>query len=48
MIKMKYKKYIYNWLENKKPYIKESSYANYSNIIANYIVPKLGRYSVKK
>lgn len=48
MIKIRYKKYIYNWLENKKPYIKESSYANYSNIITNYIVPKLGKYSIKK
>lgn len=46
MIKIRYRKYIYNWLENKKPYIKESSYANYSNIITNYIVPKLGKYSI--
>lgn len=48
MIKIRYKKYLYIWLENKKTFIKESTYANYSNIIANYIAPKLGKYSIKK
>lgn len=48
MIKIRYKKYLYIWLENKKTCIKESTYANYSNIIANYIAPKLGKYSIKK
>lgn len=46
--KIKYKDYIYKWLENKKIGIKESTYANYSNIISNYIVPKLGKYKIKK
>lgn len=45
---MKYKSYIYKWLINKKDYIKESTYANYSNIIFNYIIPKLGNYNTKK
>ena len=48
MIKIRYKKYLYAWLENKKTCIKESTYANYTNIITNYIVPKLGKYSIKK
>ena len=48
MIKVKYKDYIYKWLINKKDYIKESTYANYSNIIFNYIIPKLGNYNIKK
>lgn len=40
--KIKYKDYIYEWLLNKKVYIKESSYANYSNLVFNYIIPKIG------
>ena len=28
----------------KKDYIKESTYANYSNIISNHIAPDLGKY----
>lgn len=48
MRKVKYKDYIYKWIINKKDYIKESTYANYSNIIFNYIIPKLGNYNIKK
>lgn len=44
--KIKYKKYIYSWLQGKKEYVKESTYSNYSNIIFNYIIPKLGNYYV--
>lgn len=42
--KIKYKDYLYEWLINKKSFIKESTYANYSNIVFSYITPKLGNY----
>lgn len=40
--KILYKDYIYNWLKEKRMYVKESTYANYSNNIFNHIIPKLG------
>lgn len=42
--KILYKDWIYAWLLEKKGYIKESTYANYSNNIFNHIIPKLGNY----
>ena len=42
--KILYKDWIYTWLLEKKDYIKESTYANYSNNIVNHIIPKLGNY----
>ena len=42
--KILYKDWIYAWLLEKKEYIKESTYANYSNNIFNHIIPKLGNY----
>lgn len=45
--KVLYKDWIWNWLTYKKDYIKESTYANYSNIIFNHIVPDLGKYYLK-
>lgn len=45
---MFYKDWIYNWLIEKKDYIKESTYANYSNIIFNHIIPKLGNYKLSE
>ena len=42
--KILYKDWIYTWLLEKKDYIKESTYANYSNNIFNHIIPKLGNY----
>lgn len=39
-----YKDWIYAWLLEKRDYIKESTYANYSNNIFNHIIPKLGDY----
>lgn len=44
--KIFYKDWVYNWLVDKKNYIKESTYANYSNIVFNHIVPILGNYSL--
>ena len=45
--KILYEEWIWNWLLNKKDYIKESTYANYSNIISNHIAPDLGKYYLK-
>lgn len=42
--KILYKDWIYDWLKEKKEYIKESTYANYTNIVFNHIIPKLGNY----
>ena len=42
--KILYKDWILEWLSYKKDYIKESTYANYSNIITNHIIPDLGKY----
>lgn len=46
--KILYKDWIYTWLLEKKDYIKESTYANYSNNIFNHIIPKLGNYYLKE
>lgn len=46
--KILYKDWIWEWLSSKKDYIKESTYANYSNIITNHIVPELGNYLLNK
>lgn len=46
--KMLYKDWIYEWLIEKKDYIKESTYANYSNNIFNHIIPKLGNYHLNQ
>lgn len=45
--KILYKDWIYEWLLDKKNYIKESTYANYSTNIFNHIIPKLGHYYLK-
>lgn len=45
--KILYKDWIYEWLLDKKNYVKESTYANYSNNIFNHIIPKLGDYYLK-
>ena len=45
--KLLYKDWIWDWLSYKKDYIKESTYANYSNIISNHIAPDLGNYYLK-
>lgn len=44
--KVKYKEYLYKWLVNKKSFVKESTYASYSNIVFNHIIPKLGNYNL--
>lgn len=46
--KIFYKDWIYSWLIEKKDYIKESTYANYSNNIFNHIIPNLGDYTLNE
>ena len=45
--KIKYERYIISWLNDKKLYVKESTYANYSFIVYNYIIPEIGYYNLK-
>lgn len=45
--KILYKDWIYEWLLNQKHYIKESTYANYSSIIFNHLIPSLGDYTLE-
>lgn len=42
MNQMTLEEWIVLWLENHKPFIKESTYGNYSALIHNYIIPQLG------
>lgn len=35
------------WIENKKKYVKESTYANYLIVLENHLIPYLGDYSLK-
>ena len=46
--KIKYERYIISWLNDKKLYVKESTYANYSFIVYNYIIPEIGYYNLKQ
>ena len=46
--KIFYKDWIYSWLIEKEDYIKESTYANYSNNIFNHIIPNLGDYTLNE
>ena len=45
--KILYGDWIYEWLIDKKEYIKESTYANYSNNIFNHIIPRLGHIYIE-
>lgn len=44
--KILYSKYIIYWLNEKKNYVKESTYGNYSVIVYNYVIPYLGSYYI--
>lgn len=46
--KVYYKDWIYKWLINQKKFIKESTYANYSSIVFNHLISKLGNYSMNE
>ena len=39
---------MYQWLESRKPFVKESTYANYSLAAVNHIVPALGKYDIRE
>ena len=43
---IKFSEWIDFWLENEKPFLKESTYATYSNIIENHIKPSLGTKNI--
>ena len=44
--RIKYEKWIEIWLKSKKSFVKESTYANYSILVINHILPKFGKYFV--
>lgn len=46
--KEKYENYAVKWLIDKKTYVKESTYANYSYIVYNYLIPNLGNYKLNE
>ena len=46
--KEKYENYAIKWLIDKKTYVKESTYANYSYIVYNYLIPNLGNYKLNE
>ena len=46
--KMTYEVVLERWLEDKKIYIKESTYASYLYVVRNYITPYLGDYLVSQ
>ena len=43
---MKYKELVEEWLEEKKHYVKESTYALYAYEMRAYILPMLGKYEI--
>ena len=43
---IKFSEWIDFWLENEKSFLKESTYATYSNIIENHIKPSLGTKNI--
>ena len=45
--KILYKVWMEEWLNEKKNYVKESTYANYSNIVYNHLIPQLGNYRLR-
>lgn len=44
MKNVKFEKWALMWLEEKKKYVKESTYANYMIEVKNHLVPELGNY----
>lgn len=44
---IKYKKFAVKWLDKKRGFVKESTYANYACIIHNHIIPILGNYYLR-
>lgn len=48
MENVKFKEWVNLWLEKKRLYVKESTYANYTVIVRRYLIPKLGGFNVEK
>lgn len=42
MKQMTLEEWMIRWLEEHRPFVKESTYGNYSALVHNYIIPKLG------
>ena len=45
---IKYGEWVALWLESKKGFVKESTYANYSMAAINHIIPSLGNYTINE
>lgn len=45
---MTYSKWITQWLPQKEKLVKESTFASYSNILVNHLLPKFGVYEINK
>lgn len=43
MEKLFFEEWVKQWVENKKNFIKESSYANYKTIVVNHLIPVFGK-----
>ena len=43
---IKYGEWVALWLESKRGFVKESTYANYSMAAINHIIPSLGEYTI--
>ena len=46
--KILYRDWMNEWLNEKKNYVKESTYASYSNIAYNHLIPQLGNYKLSQ
>ncbi|MDE7179364.1 MAG: site-specific integrase [Lachnospiraceae bacterium] len=46
MEKVKFEDWAITWVEQKKDYVKESTYANYIIALKNHLIPRLGSYPV--
>ena len=44
---MKYGEWLDIWLEGERPFVKESTYATYTNIIENHLKPMLGKRKIR-
>lgn len=47
MDKRRFDYWVSIWLENKKNYVKESTYANYAVIVGNHLIPRLGNLNLE-
>lgn len=43
---MTYEEWIYKWIGSKEKFVKESTFASYSNILVNHLLPKFGKYDI--